>query len=57
MPRSEAKKKEYNDTRKKKRHADKAKAIADQATSAVIPEAIPPDLDGAHRDASIALFI
>ena len=26
MPRSEAKKKENNDTRKKKRHADKAKA-------------------------------
>ena len=31
MPRSEAKKKEYNDTRKKKRHADKAKAEADAA--------------------------
>ena len=46
MPRSEAKKKECNDTRKKKRHADKAKAKADQATSAVIPEAIPPDSDG-----------
>ena len=46
MPRSEAKKKEYNDTRKKKRHADKAKAKADQATSAVIPEDIPADSDG-----------
>ena len=33
MPRSEAKKKEYNDTRKKKRHADKAKAEADAAAA------------------------
>ena len=33
MPRSEAKKKEYNDTRKKKRHADKAKAKADAAAA------------------------
>ena len=33
MPRSEAKKKEYNDTRKKKRHADKARAEADAAAA------------------------
>ena len=38
MPRSEAKKKEYNDTRKKKRHADKAKAEADAAAARVPSE-------------------
>ena len=38
MPRSEAKKKEYSDTRKKKRHADKAKAKAETAGRACIKE-------------------
>ena len=46
MPRSEAKKKEYNDTRKKKRHADKAKAEADAAAARVPSEGPSGDSDG-----------
>ena len=38
MPRSEAKKKEYNATRKEKRHAAKAKAKADAAAAPVPSE-------------------
>ena len=46
MPRSEAKKKEYNDTRKKKRHADKAKAKAEAAAAFLSSEGISADSDG-----------
>ena len=46
MPRSDAKKAEYAATRKKKRHADRAKATVDRANTAVRSEAIPPDSDG-----------